>query len=321
MPTPGQQSMFDSDAYRAAPAPARTLEPSGKLFDTSPYETQQATPAPKRPSTSEHVSRTTGGEQLKMFMTPKEVHAGWAPLDADRKENWDEGGTYEGTYEPKSWDTGDTYPSDVNNAGTHTYAVAERRYPGIQSGPGGNDAGTIRRTRGGGKYRLYDRGSGNTGQESDDDLWERKVEEASSWGRTGQHGEYGQRDPAKAHESGTLGSFKGQPTGLKANGGGQVSDTAWDRHFARENAHEEKRHEQRMAQEDAHTNETLYDSIAREGVKAPIHLGRQVGSMGKPQIVGGHHRLAVATDVDSDKLIPVMHHETIYDAQARPDYS
>jgi len=315
VPSPRQQSLFDNDAYRAAPAPSRSLEPAGKLFDTTPYEK----PAATRPSQAEHVSSVHGGEQLKMFMTPKEIHAGWQALDADRRENdGDEyGGTYEGTYTPKSWDTGKTYPSNVNEVGSHTYEVAERRYPGIQSGAGGNDTGTIRRTRGGGKYRLHGRGNDVSEQESDDELWDRKLRETKQFGPGGQHEEYGSHDPHKAahSEGNTMGTYEGEAT--VRPGERMPRSSAWDRHYAREQSHEDRRMEQDDAKQ-ALRGGSMYDSIAEKGVLGPIRLGRQVGEQGKPQIVGGHHRLAAATDIDENRLVPVLHDETIWDAQHPP---
>ena len=47
-------------------------------------------------------------------------------------------------------------------------------------------------------------------------------------------------------------------------------------------------------------------SIDESGVKSPIRLGQQKGSEGKRQIVGGHHRLASATDIDDKQLVPVL---------------
>lgn len=54
---------------------------------------------------------------------------------------------------------------------------------------------------------------------------------------------------------------------------------------------------------------SLQDSIADEGVRHPVHLMFEPGSLGKPQVAGGHHRIAASLDVDSDKLMPVLHHE------------
>lgn len=78
----------------------------------------------------------------------------------------------------------------------------------------------------------------------------------------------------------------------------------------------ERKAEQWRAEQD----DSLYDSIAREGVRSPVRLGESHkhwgGQTPKPQIVGGHHRLAAATDIDEDALIPVLHHEDIAEARS-----
>lgn len=54
---------------------------------------------------------------------------------------------------------------------------------------------------------------------------------------------------------------------------------------------------------------SLADAIVEDGVKNPISL--QVpdlnGSQGKPQILGGHHRVAVMEIYKPDSLMPVEH--------------
>jgi hypothetical protein len=70
----------------------------------------------------------------------------------------------------------------------------------------------------------------------------------------------------------------------------------------------------------------LYDpplqrSIAERGVLNPVQLStNQLGSQGKQQVVGGHHRIAAAHDVDPDMLIPVLHHTSITAAKNHPYY-
>jgi hypothetical protein len=304
-----RQQLFDTAAYahrggRSSPA---LLQPApGRLFDPAPF-------AATRPATAQSVSNTMGGTQQKMFMTPREIHAGWSPLDADREASY-EGGTYEGSYQPKSWDTGNTMPGTYRNTestgtlplATAGYTQQQRRVPGIHSGEGGDDTGTIRRTRGGGKYRLYGRGQDDT--ESDEQLWDRKLEESQEFGKHGQH-EDAASDPLHrgGRGSSTMGTYQGEPTGASQ---GTPSDSAYDRHYARENSWENRRQEARYDQ-----GESLYDSIASEGVRGPIRLGQEIGSMGKPQIVGGHHRLAAATNIDPHRLVPVLHDWSIHSAR------
>lgn len=265
----GQQSLFDDSSFRQPPQAA-----TGHLFDPAPYS-----PAPSRPSTPGHVGRVTGGEQLKMFMTPREIHAGWQPLDADREDNDYGGGTFRGTYRSKSWDTGETRPkADQGSWDTRE----QRRDRGIHSGPGGADSGTIDRTRGGGKYRVYNRNQGG-GMESDEDLWARKLEESQEFDRHGQHGYYGDAKADPLHGMHRSSSFSSSSSGDGNDGWGG--------------------------------GESLYDSIASQGVMGPIRLGSETGDMGKPQIVGGHHRLAAATEAAPDRLVPVLHDKNIWAAR------
>lgn len=49
------------------------------------------------------------------------------------------------------------------------------------------------------------------------------------------------------------------------------------------------------------TYRTLYESIKAEGVKNPVHLSPNY-------VVGGHHRIAAANDIDPNMLIPVKHY-------------
>lgn len=52
---------------------------------------------------------------------------------------------------------------------------------------------------------------------------------------------------------------------------------------------------------------TLHESISREGVKKPVHLGWDDNR--PDQILGGHHRIAAAMDTAPDSVIPVLHHK------------
>lgn len=52
---------------------------------------------------------------------------------------------------------------------------------------------------------------------------------------------------------------------------------------------------------------SLKQSIAKEGVQSPVHLGTT--KRGKKTVIGGHHRIAAANEVNPDMLVPVLHHE------------
>jgi len=66
--------------------------------------------------------------------------------------------------------------------------------------------------------------------------------------------------------------------------------------------------------------ESLYESIAKHGVEHPVSLGTfgSHGSQGKPEIVGGHHRLAAQFDLNPNQPIPVVHYRDIWDARHDP---
>lgn len=270
-----RQQLFDTAAYAHRGGPAPT-----PLMDAPGRLFDTAPFAARRPATAESVSSVMGGTQHKMFMTPTEIHAGWQPLDGDREESGDWG---EST---GSWDL---------------------------TGRSRNDAGDMNtfRTYAEGGAPQYKRAT--SGVESDEDLWSRKLDEAHEYGV---HGQYGEDSASEGRSQdplfkggaggGTMGSYEGGPTGGWTN----PSDSQWDRHYERADSWEQKRQDARSG-----SGESLADSVRNEGVRGPIRLGSQIGSMGKPQIVGGHHRLAAATAYGSDKLVPVLHDWSIHSAR------
>lgn len=153
-------------------------------------------------------------EPLQMFMTPHEIHQRWGPLDGDRM---DAGG--------------------VTASTERTFRTIDR------SGPTRSSDGQQRWRR---EARAQDRRDWRTRPETDDQLWERKLDEA--------------------HDDG------------------------------------------------------LYDSVASEGVRHPIRLGRSRNQNDDLEVVGGHHRLAAATDIDPHRLVPVLHDENFRSAKMSSSY-
>ena len=49
----------------------------------------------------------------------------------------------------------------------------------------------------------------------------------------------------------------------------------------------------------------LEKDIRKNGIRVPVSLGYEYGSQSKPQIWGGHHRLAVARSINPDMEVPV----------------
>jgi len=244
------------------------------------------------------------GEQLKMFMTPSEIHAGWQPLDADREvESEGEARTYSGS-EP--WTKGSGY-HEVFRA-PHTGAKPR--------------ADWLLRSQGGTSF--HDR------PESDEELWNRKTEEAYSYGRRTDSPE----------EVRSIGGQSSRWTGgsmheHKMTGTEDLTSAQFqERHWAQRN--QQRRADAGLSHTEHPTYHTqgsesyvervpgvtLGESIEAEGVHSPVRLGRTIGSMGKPEIVGGHHRLAVATHLaavrSSEQFLPVLHHESIQEARSEP---
>jgi hypothetical protein len=132
----------------------------------------------------------------------------------------------------------------------------------------------------------------NVREEEDHELWERKLDE-SQYDREIQH-------PRAGEDTG-----RSRTTGGRSNMPYHTWTGSTNNPYERVVGYE--RHQE---------SESLYDSIERTGVQKPIHLGRQFGLENKPQVVGGHHRLASANDINPDMLVPVLHHEDIIDAKS-----
>jgi hypothetical protein len=232
--------------------------------------------------------------QLKMFMTPAEIHQEYQPLDADRYDRE--------TYQPYSGSS--TYHSPAVRGQAQTYDTA------------GN---MMWRTQGGSKYGEV--------PESDEELWERKRNEAY-----GEDDEYG-------YEAKLVGGSSSRWSGGTPHyhgGGTPTADLSTRQREARSSAQSEAlrsapqfRKSQMAPSYWTESSEryhegtpgtTLGESIEAEGVKSPIRLGQTIGSMGKPEIVGGHHRLAVATQVNPHQFVPVLHHTDIFEAKSNPAY-
>lgn len=61
-------------------------------------------------------------------------------------------------------------------------------------------------------------------------------------------------------------------------------------------------------------DQTLHQSVRADGVEHPVWLSENPGSSGKPQVAGGHHRIAAAHHIAPDGLVPVLHAKTVGDA-------
>lgn len=101
----------------------------------------------------------------------------------------------------------------------------------------------------------------------------------------------------------------GNPVYYRTSEGGYEEDSFWQA-----KGEEIEDHMHSSASWDA-TGPNLFEQVESEGVKYPVHLGTQFGSLGKPQIVGGHHRIQASHEVRPGQVIPVLHHYGIDQAK------
>jgi hypothetical protein len=200
-------------------------------------------------------------QQLKMFMSPREVLRGYQPLDADR------GGAHGSQGPVATASTGTGIGTAMNTAGDN---VRHGRFR-----MGHDTGGTFQASTYGTRYRAR--------AESHDEMMDRKLSESMGHGEAGE----GSWDPMVRRQTRVDTSWYGSDTYVPPRG-------------------------ERMSAGE----ETLHESVGKHGVTHPISLGTggKPGMLGKPQIVGGHHRVAAQFDQDPDRLMPVLHYTDIKDA-------
>lgn len=221
-------------------------------------------------------------QQLKMFMSPKEITAQYQPLDADR--------------EGKLASRAGAWTDRTGTTGGHTN-WDYREYPLRGSRP---------------PYMRPDREV----PETDDDVWSRKSQEAQMSPRDYYehlHGESPRNEsfdyeaaPYHASYPQVATSYRNTDTAQESFEGHEAS------YLERKVAEHEGNFESRFS------GPSIWDSVRQSGVQNPVHLGMQFGSQGKPQVVGGHHRIASAMETRPNDLIPVLHSPNIRAARNSP---
>jgi hypothetical protein len=208
-----------------------------------------------------------------MFMTPSEIHAGYQPLDADREEHGR-----------------DTYIPRGSDRSTFTGGSGYRRTTG------GSYAGY---THYGSKYKTVEE------TESDEALYARKLDEAQGYGdedsyepkMVGGRSSRWSGETYHPRETGSIHRHTGPaPEGKSRLFAEKLGEGSQAAHWTQGASKSSWESPQRYTPSEP--GMTLHESIGESGVQSPIRLGTAgaKGSMGKPQIVGGHHRLASATE-------------------------
>lgn len=232
--------------------------------------------------------------QFQAFMTPREIRSRYQALDGDRETVYDERAG-EMTRRPET---------TAGQANIVANTALRSRWAGWHGG-----ASQI-------KGYNYARSESDEVEESDDQLFARKLNESQM-----SPGEY-----HEAHHGGepaapgwdTLEQRASAPR-FRSGGGGSGSSAyeSWHMKMASYADRKVSEHYDDMAY-----GPSLHDRIRAEGVKSPIHLSyAQMGSYGKPSIVGGHHRVAAQEDINPDQPIPVSHWRDIREAKSSKMYS
>src|SRR5262245_52200758 len=92
-----------------------------------------------------------------------------------------------------------------------------------------------------------------------------------------------------------------------------ASTSAWEHHDWEQHAYLERK------ADEWHMEPSIHESVRSEGVQHPVWLatGQFSKTTGKPEILGGHHRIAAAYETAPDRYIPVTHAENIWTARMK----
>ena len=239
--------------------------------------------------------------QFEMFMSPRRIRQNYQALEGDRQETYDSRGG-EMTKRPE------TTGGSANIVMNEDERSRQARWHGGKSQI--EDYKYVRRE---GEH-----------SESDDELFERKLDESHM-----SPSEYREMHGGTADEPpgwDTLGLRRSAPSMVQRWAQGEVSrppGVGTNTQAEREDegyAYVERKQEEHAMEQDY--GPSLHQRIRDEGVLSPIHLSYdQMGhTYGKNQIVGGHHRLAVAEDIDPDQEIPVQHWKNFHEARTSGRY-
>jgi hypothetical protein len=249
------------------------------------------------------------GDQLKMFMTPREIQDTYQVLDADREERYDErAGEPTNREYTTAGELNTAIPTGIREGGTigSEYEYQRHRW-------------NYERNRYGSELqRATHLRTEESGYETDEDVWNRKLEESQlsprDYGEVHGMSRTQEAGPPEMVEDlyhmGKIGSSTLNELIPTENPRyGEAGTGTWDRYHERLEAADEALAKGQAEWEDKYGDyaPSLYESVQQGGVQSPVHLGTRIGSQGKPEVAGGHHRIAAAANINSDQLIPVLH--------------
>ena len=244
-------------------------------------------------------------EQLSMFMTAREIQSRYQVLDADRSESQHDR-YYEPTNRPLSTAGNENMPipTAVRQGGDATgWDWAKRRH--------GSALGNYTHLHG-----------DDYGTETDEQVWSRKLEETRM-----EPGEYREMHVGESNVPGPdyEGMAERMPAPVEPQHPGAGTDEWDDYHDAVDSWHGHVQSAAEREHEEGQDDRSLFEKLAQTpgGVTHPVSLGTgaEHGSMDKPMVFGGHHRIAAMAHLNPDQLIPVLHYSNFWDARDSPDYT
>lgn len=235
-----------------------------------------------------------GPGQLQMLMSAREIMNQYQVLDGDRQHREDDRAGMP------------TWRSHTTGGGTNPEIdTRERQWLAPMMERHGTSLASQTHYRGG----EHD--------ETDEQVWERKTEEAS----------LSPADYKAAREgSGAQVSVPGWDT-MMARSSAPKMGSSWEHghrgytsaqesHDLKAQSYMDRRYDQ--IQQDAEYGPSLIDHLRETGgVEAPVRLGTEHGSQGKPEVIGGHHRIAAMGHINPDQLMPVVHDVNLWHARPR----
>lgn len=227
----------------------------GQLFDDAAYVRAAGVQRAQQPSSQASPQSHLNGDQLKAFMTPREI-------------------------------LGDRFGDPSAS------------YQGLE-----------------GDHHLLPKNKANA-RESEKQMWGRKLDEAglpAADYRAERNKAVLQAGKIPAGTQGPTDSylFKGAPAPPLQHprmGTSTYEDILYEHDDAmREHIHHRI---DQWTEERTRGQSSLYEHVASHGVEGPIPLqSGGVGSLGKPQLLGGHHRVASQHHINADQFMPVVHHD------------
>lgn len=245
------------------------------------------------------ASRTpsTPPQQLPMFMSARDIKSQYQPNDPDRQDSYD-------------WREGEM----TNRSRMTATSTGKPGYPNqpIKT----NDQEWLGRQWGRSSVAEHTHYRDYGPPETDSQVWSRKLEES----QLPIH-EYNQTHGGALQEERTPGweTLMGRSSAPTPPSGYEQS--AWDAHDAHEAMYVQRKQEEHRAVHGDSYEDSLYGRIddamkpGGEGFTSLVHLGTQFGMSGKPQIAGGHHRIAAMNEIAPDRLLPVLHQESVLHAK------